>query len=288
MTESVRAAKRRVGVGRAPIEVDSEPVEPVRPVPIAGLAFGSSLDGPGQLGGPAVRPGSVVEALRRQAIRGQTIRRSGTEVTMDLSEDEPEQSEEELEELEPWEGTVDEAGDDIVKWLRKNAGKATNYTVAVCSGHIYLTKVNGVTPAAKLMGQLREHIQDNGIDQVCNIYLCQKYNTSQPSNHAEMCVLAAIGSASVGNITFFECTAASCDYCDAVLEHYDVPNTSPANDPKSQAGWTHPFQPLAWGTQLGAHKTQVDELKAYLDKGTAPTIGRVIGTVPAGRYDLWL
>jgi hypothetical protein len=103
-----------------------------------------------------------------------------------------------------------------------------------------------------------------------------------------MCVLAAIGSANLGNITFFECTAASCDYCDAVLEHYDVPNTSPANDPKSQAGWTHPFQALAWGTQLGAHKAQVDELQAYLDHGTAPTIGRVIGTAPAGRYDLWL
>jgi len=285
MTESVRTAKRRVGVGRTPIEVDSEPAEPVRPVPIAGLALGTSLDEPGQLGGPAARPGSVVEALRRQAIRGQTIRRSGTETTMDLSEDEEELSEEEL---EPWEGTVDEAGDDIVKWLRKNAGKATNYTVAVCSGHIYLTKVNGVTPAAKLMGQLREHIQDNGIDQVCNIYLCQKYNTSQPSNHAEMCVVAAIGAANIGNITFFECTAASCDYCGAFLAHYDVPNTSPANDPASQAGWTHPFQSLFWGTQLGGHKAQVDELKAYLDHGTAPRIGRVIGTAPAGRYVLWL
>jgi hypothetical protein len=278
MTESLHAAQRRVGALPAPDEVDAEPA-PVRPVPVVGLVFGTPQHD--QLGGPIARPGSVVEALRRQAIR-----RSGTDTAMDLGEESTEDDSEE--EPEAWTGTVDEAGADIVGWLRDEAGNATNYTVAVCGTDIYITKVNGVTAGTALMGELEDHIKENGIDQVYNIYLCQKYNTSQPSNHAEMCAIAAIGLANIGNITFFECTAASCDYCDAFLAHYNVPNTSPENDPASQAGWTHPFQALAWGTQLGGHAAQVAELTAYLDHGTAPRIGRVITTAPAGRCTHWL
>jgi hypothetical protein len=276
MTESVRTAKRRVGVESAPIEVGAAPVEQIRPVPIAGLALGTALDGPEQRGGPAARPGSVVEALRRQAIR-----RSTKDVEMDLGNDSEDESDEEV--------TAEEAAQDIVVWLRAKAGKATNYTVAVCRDKIYISKVNGVTAVAKLMRELKVYIQAQGIDKLYDIYLCQKYNTSQPSNHAEMCVVAAIGRSKLRSITFFECTAASCDYCDAFLAHYKVPNTSPENDPASQAGWTHPFDRVAWGTQLGDHKAQVKELGEYLDDPDVDlTIGRVIGTKPAGRCDHWL
>lgn len=277
MTQSVRAAQRRVGADRAPTEADSEPAAADRPapVPIAGLAVGHSPDGCERLGGPVARPGSVVDALRRQAIR-----RSGTDAVMDLGSD----SEDESEDM-----TAEEAGKDIVVWLRGKAGKATNYTVAVCRDKIYISKVNGVTAATKLMRDLKVYLEAEGIDKLYDIFLCQKYNASQPSNHAEMCVVAAIGKSKVPSITFFECTAASCSYCDAFLAHYKVPNTSPANDPASQAGWTHPFDKVAWGTQLGDHAAQVKELEGYLaDPDVDLTIGRAIGTKPAGRSVHWL
>jgi hypothetical protein len=274
MTESVRAAKRRVGADQAPLEVHSEPV-PVEPVPISGLVFGAAPDGYEQLGGPVGRPGSVVEALRRQAIR-----RSAKDIVMDLGNDSEDESDEEV--------TAEEAAKDIVGWLRGEAGKATNYTVAVCRDEIYISKVNGVTSTTKLMRDLKVYIEKQGFGQLYDIYLCQKYNTSQPSNHAEMCVVAAIGKSRLRRITFLECTAASCDYCATFLAHYKVPNSSPEYDPASQAGWTHPFAPIAWGTQLGDHKAQVDELEAYLkDPDTELEIGRVIGTNPEGRCDKW-
>jgi hypothetical protein len=278
MTESVRAAKRRVGADRAPTEADSGPAVPHRhaPVPIAGLAFASSLDGYERLGGPVARPGSVVEALRRQAIR-----RSTRDVVMDLGSDSEDESDEEM--------TAEEAANDIVVWLRAKAGKGTNYTVAVCDDEIYISKVNGVTATTKMMQDLKVYIEAEGIGDLFNIYLCRTYNTSQPSNHAEMCVVAAIGKAKFRSITFLECTAASCDYCAAFLAHYKVPNSSPENDPASQAGWTHPFAPVAWGTQLGDHNAQVDELKAYLkDPDTDLEIGMKITTKPAGRRDHWI
>lgn len=212
---------------------------------------------------------------------------------MDLDSDHDDDSEieEEAEEGEQasWEGTAEEAGKNVVGWLRKKAGGGTNYTVAVCNDDLYITKVGGVTKATKLIKELKTHIETEGIEDGRDIYLCQTYNSGQPSNHAEMCVLAAIGEANLGNITFLECTSPSCDYCAATLTHYGVPNTSPDDEPASQAGWTHPFQKVAFGTQLGDHRTQVAELKAYLaDTGAKLTIGKTIGTAPSGRCEKWL
>lgn len=275
MTESLRSAKRRVGTNRAPIEADSEPV-PVRPLPVAGLVYGASPDG--QLDSPVATPGSVVEALRRQAIR-----RSSKAAAMVLDSDEEsehsehsesEQSEQSDEEPDPWAGTAEEAADDIVIWLRRRAQGDTNYTVAVCNGHIYISKVNGLTVRTDLMDDLQGHIEAEGIDQSFRLYLCKKYAPSQPSNHAEMCVVAALGPANLNNITFFECISPSCDYCDTFLSHYGVQNTSPGGEPASQKGWTHPFQPIAFGTQLGDHATQVAELENYL-ADPANTVFRV-------------
>jgi hypothetical protein len=139
------------------------------------------------------------------------------------------------------------------------------------------------------MGQLKTEIQDNGIDKSFNVYLCQKFNTAAPSNHAEMCVLAAVGEADVGDITFLECTAPSCDFCAAVLTHYGVPNTSPDGEAASQQGWVHPFQTLSFGTQLGDHAAQVTELTNYLADDTTPIVlGRTTGTAPSGRMTHWL
>jgi len=148
-----------------------------------------------------------------------------------------------------------------------------------------------VTAATALMWDLRDRIEERGIDQTFRIYLCQKYAPGQPSNHAEMCLVGAVGAANLNNITFFECTSPSCDYCDTFLDHYNVPNTSPDGEPASQAGWVHPFARVAFGTQLGDHATQVQELAAYLDDtDTAElVVGRTITTAPRqGRFTHWL
>ncbi len=295
MTQSIRGAtKRQDREGSEGSALDYEPMPDVaqNALPIAGLALPGPLAVPGPLGPAriaAAGPISVVDALRRQAIR-----RSSMAVTMDLGNDhdsEMEEEEEEDEEREQasWEGTAEEAGQNVVAWLRKKAGGGTNYTVAVYNDDIYITKVGGVTKATKLIKELKTHIETEGIENGRDIYLCQTYNSSQPSNHAEMCVLAAIGEANLGSITFLECTSPSCDYCAATLTHYGVPNTSPDGEPASQAGWTHPFQKVAFGTQLGDHRTQVAELKAYLaDTGAKLTVGKTIGTPPSGRCEKWL
>lgn len=287
MTESIRGlAKRQRSVVPARSVVDYEPASDVAPLarPIAGLA----LPGPLALHRSAgARPTSVVGALRRQAIR-----RSGKAAVMELGSDHDDsemEEEEEEEEAPSWEGTAAEAGKNLVGWLRAKAGDGTNYTVAVCSDDIYITKVNGVTGTTKLIQELATHIESEGIQDGRDIYLCQKYNSSQPSNHAEMCVLAAIGEANLASITFFECTSPSCDYCAETLAHYKVLNTSPEGAPASQMGWTHPFQPIVFGTQLGGHSAQVAELKNYLkDPQTRLTIGRATSTAPKGRSTKWL
>lgn len=289
MTESLHAAvEHRADQDRAPVEVDSESV-PVGPVPVAGLVFGTALDGPGRLSGPIGRPGSVVEALRRQSIRAQVIRRSSTAVVMNLDQS----TEDETEIPAAWEGTAKAAGQSIVGWLREEARNDSNYTVAVCNGLIYISKVGGVTADTELMGGLREHIKESGIDQRFQIYLCKSYVPSQASNHAEMCVVAALGPANLNNFTFFECTSPSCAYCAVFLGHYGVPNDSPAGDPASQTGWIHPFRPVAFGTQLGPEAPQVQELKSYLVAGEPASFTFRVGRLytfrlVAGRCKHWL
>lgn len=256
-------------------EHDHATAAPRVAVPVAGLALGSRPD-PAD---PSVsEPLPVVDALRRQVIR-----RSSGEVTMDLGGEDPD------DEILPFGGSAEDAAAGLVHWLRGKAGDATNYTVAVYDHNLYISKVNGVTSATALMGELKGEIQTNGIDLSFDVYLCQKFNTGAPSNHAEMCVLAAIGEANAGTITFMECTAPSCDFCAAVLGHYGVPNTSPDGVPASQQGWVHPFQTLSFGTQLGAHGAQVTELTNYLaDPETAIVLGRTTGKAPAGRKTKWL
>jgi hypothetical protein len=291
MTESVHAVKPRAGAQRAPSDADSEPAVPSCQVPVAGLVFGASLDGPGQLGGPIARPGSVVEALRRQSIRGQTIRRSSGGVVMNLEDestsDDPERT---IEEPAAWAGNANQAGQNIVGWLRREAKKAANYTVAVWDDDIYISKVNGVTSKTRLMQRLKKHIEDNGINQVCAVYLCKKFSKDLPSNHAEMCVAAAIGEDNLPQTSFLECTAASCDYCRVFLAHYNAPNSSPASDAASQEGWIHPFQRLAWGTQLGgAHDAHVRDLADHLKHpATKPKLGMDVGPAPQADYEKWL
>ncbi|MDQ1740314.1 MAG: hypothetical protein QOE53_1966 [Pseudonocardiales bacterium] len=279
MTQSLSKVKRRTGNDQAAaVADDNQAVDAARAtLPIAGLALGQPVSlGTGL---PSVaEPLPVIDALRRQVIR-----RSSETITMDLG------SEDDDDEVAAYEGTAEEAAAHLVSWLRGEAGDATNYTVAVHDDDIYISKVNGVTSATALMIELKAEIEEHGIEQSFNIYLCQKFNTSAPSNHAEMCVLAAIGEANVGEITFLECTAPSCDFCAATLTHYGVPNTSPDGEPASQQGWVHPFVRLSFGTQLGDHQTQVTELTDYLaDPTTTLVLGRTTGTVPSGRSTHWL
>lgn len=284
MTQSLRRDKHRTGQDQAPAVAEDNPaVEATRStLPVAGLALAVQ---PGWLGtGMSVdaEPLPIVDALRRQVIR-----RSSETVTMDLSSEEEESEEDDDDSA--FDGTAEEAAASVVSWLRDQAGDATNYTVAVYDDDLYISKVNGVTSATALMGELKTEIEEQGIDQSFDVYLCQKFNTSAPSNHAEMCVLAAIGAANVGQITFLECTAPSCDFCAATLTHYGVPNTSPDGEPASQQGWVHPFVRLSFGTQLGDHRTQVTELTSYLaDPTTTLVLGRTSGTAPRGRKTKWL
>lgn len=290
MTQSLRKVKRRKGTDPGPTVADHDHAAiTTLALPVPGLVLGSEPGSHTAI--PSVdEPLPVVDALRRQVIR-----RSSTDVTMNLDSDNDSGSgseavdEEFDEEVAAFDGTAEEAAAIVVKWLRGEAGDATNYTVAVYDDDLYISKVNGVTSATALIGELRTEIEDNGINQSFNVYLCQKFNTSAPSNHAEMCVLAAIGQANVGQITFLECTAPSCDFCAAVLAHYGVPNSSPDGEPASQQGWVHPFTTLSFGTQLGSHKTQVRELRAYLqDPATGLVLGRTTGKAPKGRKTKWL
>jgi hypothetical protein len=276
MTQSLRKVKRRRDDEQAAAVAEyGSAVEGSRAVPVTGLALGVPPGLPST--GPVAEPLPVVDALRRQVIR-----RSGVDAAMDLGSDSED-------EVAAFEGTAKKAAAILVRWLRRKAGDATNYTVAVYDDDLFIAKVNGVTSATDLMGDLEVEIKKHGIEQTYNIYLCQKFNTAAPSNHAEMCVLAAIGEANADEITFLECTAPSCDFCDAVLRRYGVPNSSPDGEPASQQGWVHPFTKLSFGTQLGDHKTQVAELEAYLeDPTTELAVGRTTGKEPEGRKTLWL
>lgn len=280
MTQTLGKLKRKAGTDRAPaVAEDGTAVAARATVPIAGLALGAEPGSYG-IGIPlAAEPMPVVDALRRQVIR-----RSSSSDSMDLGSDD-----EQDDEVSAFDGTAEEAAAVLVRWLRGKAGDATNYTVAVFDDDIYISKVNGVTSATALMGELETVIVERGIEQGRDIYLCQKFNTAAPSNHAEMCVLAAVGEANADEISFLECTAPSCDFCAATLARYGVPNSSPGGEAASQQGWVHPFEPLGFGTQLGDHKAQVRELKAYLDDPmTAIVLGRMGGTAPSGRMTKWL
>lgn len=210
-----------------------------------------------------------------------SIRRSSIDQDMDLDDDYDEEHEqdhdEDVEDDEPaWGTEADDIAQNIVVWLRANdkGAQSSNYTVAVAGNTIYIAKVNGVTAKTALIGRLGAAIvqntgdlEDDGVE----LRLCQRFNTAVGSNHAEMCVLAAIGEANIGNISYFACTEASCDYCAAVCTHYDIDNQSPKRDPKSQQGWTHPFLPWSFGTQNdNSHANQVKELTDLLDDGTKP------------------
>lgn len=268
MTESKReTAERQQSEGPARSVLDYEPAPdvayPVRA--IAGLALPGPLHSGHLATASAAAPSiSVVDALRRQAIR-----RSSAAASMNLGndhdhdEDHDDDSEMEEEEDDGWDG--DDAGRDLVRWLGKKAGSGTNYTVAVCSGDIYISKVGGVTKEDGVIKQLEPYIKEQGIERGRDIFLCRRFS-KLPSNHAEMCVLAAIGAKKLANITYFACTSPSCDYCAETLKHYGVSNSSRTDEePASQTGWAHPFKAAAFGTQLGGtHAELVEELKAYL------------------------
>jgi len=296
VTESIRGAAKRQeseGPARGVVEYDPAPdvAYPVRA--IAGLALPGPLhSGHLATASAAAPPISVVDALRRQAIR-----RSSAAASMNLGNDhdddsemEEEEQKQEEEEEASWEGTAEKAGEMLVRWLGEKAGGGTNYTVAVCSGDIYIGKVSGVTKKAALMEELKTYITEKGIEVKWNILLCKSFNTSLGSNHAEMCVLAAIGEKELGKITFFKCTSKSCVYCAETLRHYRVTNSSPVGEAATQVGWAHPFKPIAFGSQMGGDKAaQVAELRAYhADTGAKLTIGKTIGTAPSGRCEKWL
>jgi len=227
-------------------------------------------------------------------VPGRAIRRSSQSVDIDMGSEEEmeEQEDQEEEEAEDWGRTAEEVAENIVVWLRENddGEQSSNYTVAVLNSQtIYISKVNGVTAQSQLIKDLgeqvvenAEHLEEDGI----SLRLCQRYNTAVGSNHAEMCVLAAIGLANIDQITFFECTEASCDYCRAFTDHYNIINSSPDNDTSSQSAWAHPFAPWSFGTQIeDNHDNQVAQLRTLLG-GTPPSRPQ-LSRAPAGKSTAW-
>jgi hypothetical protein len=181
------------------------------------------------------------------------------------------------------------AADGIIQWLNSNGyGGDSNFTVGVTvNGNLILSKVNGITAEAKAMKELKPVIEEEGWHVDRYIYLAQKFNTAVGSNHAEMCILAAIGR---GNLTYMKCTNPNCDFCAAALKTYNVPSGNSGGG-KSQQGWTHPFYPIFYGTQIGGVKAQVTELKGL---GQDPEKKQIkLGTwgvsLPSGgKYTQWI
>jgi len=135
----------------------------------------------------------------------------------------------------------------IINWLIDNGyGGDSNYTVGVTqSDNLIIAKVNGVGAGDKAIRALKPVVEEEGWHKDRFIYLAKKFDTSVGSNHAEMCILAAMR----GKLTYMLCTNDNCDFCSAALVTYGVPSGNPGGG-KSQQGWSHPFYPLRYGTQI--------------------------------------
>jgi hypothetical protein len=140
-------------------------------------------------------------------------------------------------------------------------GTVHNFTVGVGkNGDLVISKVNGISTAAADSQKLKAIIIKNGINQGRSVYVASKFYSAAGSNHAEMCVLA--GGQDLG-IDFVVCTGPNCAFCKVTLEHYGVKSGNRGVG-GSQMGWSHPFFPLGYGSQLdGSQADQLNELKRF-------------------------
>ncbi|MFF5209690.1 hypothetical protein [Streptosporangium sp. NPDC000396] len=149
--------------------------------------------------------------------------------------------------------------------------KNSNFTVAVYGANdLIITKVGGITDKADAAQQIFAEIKSQSMHTGRRIFLAQSFTTDgSVSNHAEMCILAAVGAE---NITYIRCTAPNCKFCKETLQAYKVNNGNAGPlDGKSQVGWRHPFLRISFGTQLpGTPDQQLDELKEIHRTGEVP------------------
>ena len=163
---------------------------------------------------------------------------------------------------------ADAAAQGIINWIIDNppAGQAVNYCVGVLSNNdLMISKVSGVTTRTGYLTNLAAYIRQQHYEVGRDIRLAQQFNTAVGSNHAEMCIMAAAGA---GQVTSIYCSGPHCGFCAAVMAAHGVTlGAAQGND--QQQGWTHPFAPLAYGSQLTA--TTGDQLAELQGLPPAPT-----------------
>ena len=189
--------------------------------------------------------------------------------------------------LVPWKNAFNA----ILQYLKNNMPLDSNYCVAALQyGDLIISKVNGVTAATSAINGLQEMILEQGLHENRDIYLAQKYNTEMPSNHSEMCILAAARMLKM-KVLSMGCTGPNCPYCAAMLSHEGVPSANEIAT-RQQIGWAHPWENLFWGSSVNNQKVnvQVADLKRYLQapKEYKPIYAKATIQESAGRSTKWL
>ncbi|WP_049557366.1 hypothetical protein [Nonomuraea sp. SBT364] len=164
--------------------------------------------------------------------------------------------------------------DSLVEWIAgKKFGTTTNYTLAIVGDDLWFTKSNGLGGVTgEGPGAIVDEIESRGLNTDRLVCVAGAF-CDNVSNHAEMCILAAVGEEKLSSIKYLKCCAPVCDFCKVVLDHYKIDYSfRPAQrggdtvtDAASQQGWRHPFLPIGFGTQSGDTAKQLQVL-AELNK----------------------
>ncbi|TQS27016.1 hypothetical protein [Microbispora sp. KK1-11] len=167
--------------------------------------------------------------------------------------------------------TATEVAKTLVGWIRDQTWSGVNnYTVAVYRDNdLIISRVKGI-PGLESQGaqEIVRYIQAQRMNLGRAIYFATAFTSGDgaASNHAEMCILAAVGAGNLSDITFMLCSAANCKYCKMLLAKFKINNGNATGpDGKSQQGWYHPFVPLRFGTQMGTEADQLKELQKFLN-----------------------
>lgn len=156
---------------------------------------------------------------------------------------------------EPEGAAVAEFSHEVIDWIRRQdffrENQAPNYVVGVTrGGNVIISKVGGVTSAARGIGDLWEMVRQTPWfgDNTPGVYLAQRFTHDGNNNHAEMCALAA-ADALADPLDHIRCTADNCDPCHITLEWAGVTSGN-GRAPGTQTGWVHPRGCLQLGTSL--------------------------------------
>ncbi|MFD7747772.1 hypothetical protein ACFV2V_24135 [Streptomyces sp. NPDC059698] len=150
------------------------------------------------------------------------------------------------------------------------AAQEANWTVAITvEGAMIVSKVGGVTSGTSNVPALSLWIQDQAWwPDLSGLYLAKKFTKDGVSNHAEMCILAAVDSLEM-SVAKMGCASDNCEACGHVLiwdgtDSLNDMSTSP------QQGWVHPRGRMGLGLQVNDQwAKQILELDKFNDQGPA-------------------